>query len=291
MTKNNSPNFPKHNTPCENAEQANCHCHCRGAGHQKGLIERTAKCPDSGEYESLRESLYTVFGGFHKHARDVHTRARPARSAPSQNEISLLPLDKRKGATWLETLLVDEALHAVFIKLAKASIHSDAGTRKAQEAFVKKITEDAISVVRSSVDLKSITEAHVWCSIVSEFLSGFSNPSVSTPAPKTFSSICYPRKSRGGNPSSLQGVRDQGLQLLSVAFETTRDLSSSAKIDYLRLVGAATCPDLWRHSAAVRYCLSPFVKDESWPPINTTKIAVSPDFNELESRWKRRRNW
>ena len=289
MTETTSP--APHNASCENAEQANCHCHCRGAGHQKNLLIRAARCPDSGKYESLRESLNKVFGGFHRDARDVSTWTRPARNIPTQSEIPTLALNKKKGATWLETLLVDEALHATFLKLAAASLRSDARTRKAQEDFVERITEHAISIVESAVDLKSVTEAHVWCSIMSEFLSRFSEATTSSPAPKVFSSICYPRKSRGGIPSSLKEVQELGIQHVTETFRTTRDIPEATKIDYMRLVGAATCPDLWRHAAAVRYCLSPFVKDESWPPRGTTNLAVPPHFNELESRWKKRGHW
>ncbi|PWV54830.1 hypothetical protein BDW27_104293 [Nocardiopsis sp. L17-MgMaSL7] len=289
MPETTSP--PPHNSSCENAEQANCHCHCRGAGHQKNLLIRAARCSDSGEYESLRESLHEVFGGFHKDARDVGTWTRSARNVPTQSEISTLALNKRKGATWLETLLVDEALHATFVKLAEASLRSSAQTRETQEKFVSKVTSDAISIVGSEVTLKSVTEAHVWCSIVSEFLSRFSEDSDSPPTPRSFSSICYPRKSRGGSPSSLKDVRELGLHHVADTFRTTRNIPESTKIEYLRLVGAATCPDLWRHASAVRYCLSPFVGDESWPPRATTRLAVPPHFKELESRWKRKGNW
>ncbi|MFD7367527.1 hypothetical protein ACFV4I_14825 [Nocardiopsis alba] len=289
MTETTSP--PPHNASCENAEQANCHCHCRGAGHQKNLLIRAARCPDSGEYESLRGSLQEVLGGFHRDARDVSTRTRPARNVPTQAEIPTLALNKKKGATWLETLLVDEALHGAFLKLAAASLRSSAQTRESQEKFVIKATSDAIPIVESKVTLKSVTEAHVWCSIVSEFLSQFSGDEADSPAPEIFSSICYPRKSRGGRPSSLKDVRDLGLQHIAGTFRTTRDLPEATKIDYMRLVGAATCPDLWRHASAVRYCLSPFVSDESWPPRGTTKLAVPSNFNELESRWKKRGHW
>lgn len=291
MSERISTSPPRHNASCETAEQANCHCHCRGAGHQKDLITRTATCSDSADYTTLRKSLGKVFGGFHKNARDTITPTRSARKVPSQSEISSLSLKKLKGATWHETLLVDEALHATFIKLAEASLRSNDAVRRAQNRFIEKITHDAISVVGSEVTLTRVVEAHVWCSIVSEFLAGFSASTASTPTPRDFADICYPRKTQGGNPSSLVEVRSQGIQHLTDTFRTTRDVSEIQKIDFLKLVGAATCPDLWRHAAAVRYCLSPFVHDTSWPPENTTTIAVLPDFRELQVRWNRKGHW
>ncbi len=282
---------PRHNAACETAEQADCHCHCRGAGHQRDLIIRASSCSDSEKYRTLRESLQKVFGGFHENTRDTITKTRSARNVPDRNEIEFLSLNKKKGATWYETLLVDEALHAVFIRQAKASISGTTALREEQECFVDRVTLGAREIIESKVTIKNVVEAHVWCSIVSEFLAGLSPHTASSPISPDFAAICYPRKTKARTPTSLAEVRERGLQHLSVTFSTTRDIPDTEKLALLRLVGAATCPDLWRHAAAVRYCLAPFVQEESWPPENTTKVAVLPDFRQLQLRWSRRGHW
>lgn len=283
--------FPEHNSACENAGQADCHCHCRGAGHQRGLIIRAARCSNSEDYETLRISLRKVFGGFHENTKDITTRTRPARNAPETKEIEFLSLNKGKGATWHETLLVDEALHTVFIRQTEASISGTATLRAAQERFIDRITKGAIEIIRSEVTIKNVTEAHVWCSIVSEFLAGLSSHTASSPLSPDFAAICYPRKTKGKSPTSLTEVRPRGIQYLSGAFNAAKDIPEPGRLDLLRLVGAATCPDLWRHPAAVRYCLDPFVQRKSWPPENTTKIAIPPDFRQLQLRWSRKGHW
>lgn len=283
--------FPEHNSACENAEQADCHCHCRGAGHQRDLIIRAAKCSNSEQYEALRSSLHKVFGGFHENDKDITTRTRTARNAPEQKEVESLSPNKGKGATWRETLLVDEALHAVFIRQAEASIFGTTTLKAAQEHFVDRITKNAIEIIRSEVTIKNVAEAHVWCSIVSEFLAGLSSHTASSPVSPDFAAICYPRKTKCRVPTSLAEVRPRGLQYLSGAFNAAKDIPEPGRLDLLRLVGAATCPDLWRHPAAVRYCLDPFVQRKSWPPENSTKIAVLPDFRQLQIRWSRKGHW
>ncbi|WP_285730393.1 hypothetical protein [Nocardiopsis sp. ATB16-24] len=232
-----------------------------------------------------------MFGGFHENTRDTITKTRSARNVPDRNEIEFLSLNKKKGATWYETLLVDEALHAVFIRQAKASISGTTALREEQECFVDRVTLGAREIIESKVTIKNVVEAHVWCSIVSEFLAGLSPHTASSPISPDFAAICYPRKTKARTPTSLAEVRERGLQHLSVTFSTTRDIPDTEKLALLRLVGAATCPDLWRHAAAVRYCLAPFVQEESWPPENTTKVAVLPDFRQLQLRWSRRGHW
>ncbi|MET9794307.1 hypothetical protein [Nocardiopsis alba] len=287
-----SPRPPNwHNSACETAEQANCKCDCRGAGHQNDLLKRASTCPDAAEYAELENDLRKVFGGFHRNERDVTTYTRSARSVPDPKEIPHLRLTVGKGATWFETLLVDEALHTAFLLLARASLRLDDTAREAQGRYVESVTKSAIDIVRSQGSSTGSVEAHVWCGIVSEYLASMEETETSTPHPENFADIRYPRKTRGRTPAALKEVGEQGMWHLADNFETHERVPRSRRIELLRLVGAATCPDLWSHSAAVRFCLEPFVLAEAWPPKNTTRIAVPPGFDQLRLRWSRKKNW
>ncbi|MFE9243864.1 hypothetical protein [Nocardiopsis sp. NPDC006938] len=281
----------KHNHACEKAKQADCKCPCRGAGHQNDLLERASTCSNHTAYADLQADLRSIFGGFHRSARDVTTHSRGARRVPSPNEIPHLRLTVGRGATWLETLLVDEALHAALLLLARRSLRLDDAERQAQGLYIAWVTQSAIDVVRSPWPSTSSVDAHVWCGIVSEYLASLSSPECAAPHPDNFADIRYPRKSKGRTPVSLEGVQKRGLRHLADTFEAHELLSRVRKIELLRLVGAATCPDLWSHSAAVRFCLDPFVRTESWPPESTTRVAVRPNFDQLRDRWSRKKNW
>jgi hypothetical protein len=196
-------------------------------------------------------------------------------------------MDVRRGATWLETLLVDEALHAAFIHEAQASLSSPSQHVPLRKKFVQRVTEQAISVIGSHVAFSNVSESHVWCSIVSEFLDLLAHGPSST---TDYDLICYPRKTAPRRPSTLAFVRTQGLQHLSNEYAAS-PLAASTKVSILRLVGVATCPDLWQHPAAVRYCLEPRVNEPTWPPAHTTALATQPEFGELKARWATRSHW
>lgn len=280
-----------HNAACETAAQAQCHCFCHGAGHQNDLVVRAADCPDATAFSILTDDLDGAFGEFHAHDRDVTTPTRGSRTVPTQLEIASLRFTVGKGATWLETLLVDEALHSLFINAALQSVALTSSSRLAQRYFIEGITSRAIGIVGSNVFLTNVVESHVWCSIVSEFMAGLTPASVSSPPPTNFGDICYPRKTSGKTPTSLASVRAAGLAHLQSEYAGASGITQQSRIDLLQLVGAATCPDLWHHPAAVRYCLAPAVQSGSWPPPKTTSIAINPVFSQLERRWRIRGHW
>lgn len=280
-----------HNFGCESAAQADCHCQCRGAGHQYDLVARAVSCSNSADLGAIQIDLARVFGGFHANERDVSTATRGSRGIPSAHEIASMSLDVRKGATWLETLLVDEALHSSFVEVARTSVGANDASRRAQADFIVGVTLRAIGLVRSPITFHNVVESHVWCSIVSEFLAGAAATVPGWPAPTSFAEICYPRRSRARLPSSLPGVRAAGLVHLAAEFGAATAVSSQRRLQLLRLVGAATCPDLWHHPAAVRYCLEPFVSAAQWPPSGATHLAVQPRFSQLRTRWNRKGHW
>lgn len=281
-----------HDYSCEHAAQATCRCRCRGAGHQFDLVQRAATCSNSTDMAALASNLDQVFGEFRSNFRDARPRARGSRKALAEAEAKVLSLDVRKGATWLETVLVDEGLHAAFLMVANSSLAANDEERGRQRRLVDSITRDAIPVVGSLVEFSNIAESHVWCSIVAEYLASTSGATPRGPIPPTFfGRICYPRKSIPTAPSSLPKMRQAGLAHLASQIASTRSLSTHRSAQIVQLVGAATCPDLWRHPAAVRYCLEPFVSSSSWPPARSTKLAVPPAFSELGRRWSRKGNW
>jgi hypothetical protein len=279
----------EHNHACETATLADCHCFCHGAGHQNDLIVRAVLCNDSDHFAGLLTDLERVLGGFHASQSDIMTHSRGSRSVPEEYELAQLRIGVGKGASWFETLIVDEGLHAAFVEIAAASMEEDTQARSAQRAFVERITTLAIDVIGSDVDTINIVDSHVWCSIVSEYLDEL----VSGHANHDYSEICYPRKTHAQRPAPLADVRQDGLQLLRTAYgsEAASSLSAERKIQIIRLVGAATCPDLWRHPAAVRFCLYPFAENSDWPTSQTTRIATLENFQKLRTRWRVRRHW
>lgn len=281
----------KHNAACETASQADCKCFCHGAGHQNDLVIRAVDCPDATELSRLASDLENAFGSFHADERDINSRSRRSHLVPSSSEIATLKLATGKGATWVETLLVDEGIHAAFIAAARGSMALTGTARQAHRKFVEGVTMRAIGIVGSQVTLTNVVESHVWCSIVAEFLAGLSPHTPSEPASVDFAAICYPRRSIGAAPTSLPAVKAAGIDHLNAEYRSATTIADADKIALLQLVGAATCPDLWHHSAAVRYCLKPAVDSASWPPSNTTTVATNPTFRRLRISWRNRGHW
>lgn len=277
-----------HNAACEQAVQADCHCHCHGAGHQFDLIQRAAKCETQADENVLANDLEAIFGGFHKSIRDVNTPTRPSRNLLTPHEAATLRTTVSKGATWMETLLLDEAVHAVFLDVARASRLENTAGRQAREDFVTRITRNSISIVGSKVTSNAIENAHVWCSIVAEFVDSIQQP---VGAPTRYARICYPRKTAAKTPPHLAAVRSAGITHLANEYKAATMLPPTDKIHLLRLVGMATCADPWQHPAIARHCIQPLVTSPNWPPAKTTNIAVSPEFGQLRLRWARKRHW
>ena len=282
-----------HNAACETALLADCHCFCHGAGHQNDLVTRAVSCANTTDHTSLLRDLNRVLGGFHLHARDVATSTRPGRTVPTELEAPNMSLSVRRGATWYEMLLVDEALHAAFVEVAGWSLASTDANREQQKAFVRRVTNEAIGVVGSEVVFTSVVESHVWCSIVAEYLASLNPRRAGAPALSGFANICYPRKSQARTPSSLAAVRTKGFAHLDGAFKAASagSIPPEHLVAILRLVGSATCADLWQHAAAVRFCLLPFVARKGWAPSKTTILASPNTFETLRLRWQRRGNW
>jgi hypothetical protein len=275
----------EHNSACERARFSNCNCYCHGAGHQLDLLMRAVSCTDSGENNmtQLLSDLSDVYGGFHGDLRDGDTPSR--RSVP--DDLAQMNLDRGRGATWAEGLLLDEALHSAFIDMARASVLLSDAERTARLVFVKNLAEGALRIVGRDVDAHNISDGHLWCSILAESMASLP-AAASAPPPTTFGRICYPRMRAARGPQALPIVRTPGFTYVSEAVSAS---ALPAKENIMRLMGAASCPDLWHHPAAVRYSLLPFVTASSWPPPETTTIAVQPGINVLEARWEKRRNW
>ena len=111
--------FEEHNSACERARLSSCNCYCHGAGHQFDLIKRAVSCSVAGENNlvQLLDDLRDVYGGFHQDLRDTATPSRR-----KIEDIANVSLDRGRGATWVETLLVDEGLHSAFIQIANSSV-------------------------------------------------------------------------------------------------------------------------------------------------------------------------
>ena len=278
-----------HNVACETATMSDCRCQCRGAGHQYDLVKRAVTCADATELEDLQRDLVRTFGGFHHDVRDIDTPSRGSRHVPLPNQIAFLRTTVGWGATWYETLLVDEALHASFIGQSTRSCSMSVAARQERSSFTDGITQHAISLVGSPVLFSNVIESHVWCSLVSEFVATLAGQAAASTA-TAFCTICYPRKTTGRRPSSIGVVHDRRLAHLGQEF-TRSSLPPADKLSIVRLVGAATCPDLWRHPAAVRHCVLPVVQDPRWPPPRTTSIADTSSLGDLAGRWSQRGNW
>lgn len=279
------PLLAEHNSACERAQLSACNCFCHGAGHQLDLLKRAVSCTSGGvnNISQLLFDLETVFGGFHKSFRDAKTPSR--RKVP--DDLPQLNLDRGRGATWVETLLLDEALHAAFIGVALSSIPLSDVQRKERIVFVEELAEDALGLVGRDVDAHNITDGHLWCSILAEW---------NSPLPATFSAvsgtsrygrICYPRNRTFTLPRDLSAVRAGNF----APVQTTLNTSLPDKDAIVRLMGAASCPDLWHHPAAVRHSLRPFIADSSWPPVSTSTLAKLASLDVVASRWRKRGNW
>ena len=280
-----------HNAACESAALANCNCHCHGAGHQKDLIFRAAGCANTADFSVLAQNLESVLGGFHTGFRDVRTATRSGRNVLSAKDAASIGHQVGRGATWFETITVDEVMHAMFLQVANSSLSATPAQRMDRELFIDRVTNGAIGVVGSTVTVSTIAESHVWCSIVTEYLSGLLPIPPGAKLPPLFDAICYPRLTAARRPTSLPLVRAAGLAHLAGAAASFPALSASTQLELLRLVAAATCPDIWHHPAVARFCLQPIVADASWPPPHTSTIVTPVVLNDLERRWARKRHW
>lgn len=275
-----------HNYMCEHAADAQCRCFCHGAGHQQHLVRRAVGCASTADRDGLVENLEAVYGGFRDGVRDITVRSRCGRWHPDAETVAAMSLDVRRGATWLETVLVDEGLHAAFIAVSLQSLALSDGDRVSRVRFVDRLSQGGVDAMPDNMPCLRSEDAHVWCSVTAEFLSVGMDA-----AARYFSNIAYPRRRRGKTPNHIATLRPAALARIGAEFDSTRDLDDPDKRTLLQLVGAASCPDLWRHAAAVRACLAPFVESTAWPPSGTTSVACEPLFGTLRSRWGARGNW
>lgn len=275
----------EHNAACERARLSNCNCFCHGAGHQFDLLKRAVSCTSNGvnNLAQLLTDLDDVYGGFHKHYRDDATPSR----RPVPDDLAQLDLSRGRGATWKETLILDEALHAAFVGMAHSSIGVSDIQRQERVAFVEDLAEGALRVVGRDVDAHNISDGHLWCSVLAEWNSSPTSPPSGSPQASPYGVICYPRTRTARVPRDLPSVRVPGFTHAKATLQT----SLPAKSDIARLMGAASCPNLWHHPSAVRYSLLPFVVSPSWPPTSTTTLAMKPDFDVLEKRWQKHGRW
>lgn len=278
--------FAEHNSACERARLSSCNCYCHGAGHQFDLIKRAVSCTVGGENNLalLLNDLQDVYGGFHSDFRDATTPTRR-----KFEDIPNLILDSGRGATWVETLLVDEGLHTAFVQIANSSVGLSDIERSMRVGFVEELTEGAFRIVGGDVDTHNIRDGHLWCSIVAEASSLLPAIPASISPTSRHGKIAYPRARQATPPRNLAGLRVRGVAHVDSVLRNFATLADKEEI--LRLMGAAACPDLWHHPAAVRDLLYPFVNEPGWPTAMTTTLAVRPAIDILESRWDKRGNW
>lgn len=275
----------EHNSACERARLSTCNCFCHGAGHQFDLLKRAVSCTSHGvnSLAQLLRDLEDIYGGFHNNFRDSTTPSR--RQVPK--DLAQIDLERGRGATWKETLLLDEALHAVFISIAHSSITLSDPQRKERVAFVEELAEGALRLVGRDVEAHNINDGHLWCSILAEWNASPTSPPGSASQASPYGRICFPRASSVRMPRDLPDVRVPGF----AHTKATLGKTSPAKDDIVRLMGSASCPNLWHHPSAVRYSLRPFVIRKSWPPANTTTLATKANLDILKKRWHDRNVW
>lgn len=279
--------FSEHNSACERAKFSGCNCYCRGAGHQIDVIKRAVSCTLGGKnnYAQLLADLTDIYGGFHNNFLDITTPTR----RPHVDDIGKIPLDKGKGASWSEKMLVDEALHAAFIYIADSSVLLTNQERDDRLEFIDHLSSEAFRIIRGDTGARNIRDGHIWCSIVAEACSLLPTiPSTISPLSK-FGKIAYPRNKVSQVPRGLDQVRVDGVMHIRTSMNRFNALP--AKEDLIRLMGAAACPDLWHHPAAVRYSLYRFVSQSGWAPKGSTKLAIKPGIHVLDQRWGARGLW
>lgn len=277
--------LPEHNSACERAKLSSCSCFCRGAGHQHDLIKRAVAFSGVGvdTMSQFRSDLQRIYGGFHENLRDAETESR--RKVPEG--LVSLQLDRGRGATWVETLVLDEAIHAAFLRVADESLALTDEERELRKSLVVELAEGALRAVVGDVVSDNISDGHVWCSILAEV----NDPDRSTAASSAlrYSRICFPRTRVVRAPRSFMQVREAGLDHAISTRESNLMVPGLEGI--FLLMGAASCPDLWHHPAAVRYSLRPQTVGVGWPPVGTIRIDQVSSFASLESRWRARGNW
>jgi hypothetical protein len=280
--------LPEHNHACERARLSSCNCFCHGAGHQHDLIKRAVSCTSSGvnNIGQLQDDLHGIYGGFHSDLRDSSSASR--RRVPE--DLTQLDLNRGRGATWVETLTVDEALHAAFVGVARISVASSDSDRERRKEFVIQLAEGALRVVGGDVESHNICDGHLWCSVLAEANAAIEqNSTLGSAQVSPYGRIAYPRNRQARIPRALASVRADGLDHARSLIASSSSLPGINEI--VKLVGAATCPDLWHHPAAVRYSLVPFIDSSWWVPANTTTLAIRSQLDVLKQRWDMRGHW
>jgi len=282
----------EHNSACERARLSDCNCFCHGAGHQLDLLKRAVSCvPDddpSGDNNTLRQLLLDlegVYGGFHSGPRDSET---PSRRIPPE-DLAQIDLNRGRGASWLEKLVVDEALHEAFERVARASAPMEAHARTLRKQFVVRLSEGAMRIVGGDVEAHNIADGHLWCSVLAEALDDASDIESDDTAVSKYGRIAYPRSGQRRLPARLANVRREGVGHVRSVLGDMPGVPGLERI--LQLMGAATCPDLWHHPAAVRFALVPFLSEPGRALDGLSIVATRTRFEMLESRWARRGNW
>ena len=174
--------------------------------------------------------------------------------------------------------------------MISGTVHALSDSERAVRVdFVEQLTDGAFRIVGGDVDTHNICDGHLWCSIVAEASSLLPNIPATIPPTSGHGKIAYPRGPQARIPRNLAGVRSPGVSHVKSILGNFSTLKGKEEI--LRLMGAAACPDLWHHPAAVRYLLYPFVNQPGWPAKMTTTLAVKPGIDILETRWGKQGNW
>lgn len=282
----------EHNSACERARLSDCNCFCHGAGHQLDLLKRAVSCKPDDEPSSDKNTLQQllldlegVYGGFHSSPRDADT---PSRRTPPE-DLAQIDLNRGRGASWLEKLVLDEALHEAFVGVANTSATMTVDERNLRKQFVVRLSEGALRIVGGDVEAHNIADGHLWCSVLAEALDDASSDEADDSVASKYGRIAYPRSGQRRLPLRLQSVREAGGSHVRSVLRDMASVPEAGRI--LLLMGAATCPDLWHHPAAVRFALVPFLPEPGRAVGGLSKVATRSRFEVLESRWAKRGHW
>ncbi len=280
----------EHNPACERAHNPGCKCRCRGAGHQVDLLYRALSCSSAQDLQEFERDLERALGGLHARFDQVSVPARKGRRIPRASEISRANYSRGWGATWFETLVVDDFLKVALLSTAQASLQSTAGARTRQNKLAADITTGAMGIIPTTTGT-TIADGHLWCSIVAEAAaSQVGRSGLGSPAPR-YSLLCLPRHSRTLEPVAYSSTRATGLRHIRQAIAAS-SLSPTHKSQVLALTGAAVCADMWRHPAVVRECALSFARLS--PPsqaLSQASVGTSGNLAALADRWREQGHW
>lgn len=163
---------------------------------------------------------------------------------------------------------------------------SDRNTRR---QLIEDLSSDALRAIGANSDSHNIADGHIWCSIVAGWTAQKIGHKINRSPDKTYGKICYPRTRTSKYPAGLAAVYGAGAAVLDTY--SKKLTATTENVELLRLMGGATCPDLWHHPAVVKTCIEPNLTSANWPTTKASTIATKPQLDMIIFDWKRRGNW